>query len=64
MFSSNENSSLAGLLLTYALTLSDDIIDTMFALTSVETRYIVGRRETVALHMQSISKTFKNCIDR
>jgi Na+(H+)/acetate symporter ActP len=44
MFSSNENSSLAGLLLTYALTLSDDIIDTMFALTSVETRMVSVER--------------------
>jgi len=33
MFSANENSSLAGLLLTYALTLADDIIDTIFSFT-------------------------------
>jgi hypothetical protein len=35
MFSSNENSSLTGLLLSYALTLADDIINTMFSLTNL-----------------------------
>lgn len=44
MFSSNENPSLAGLLLTYALTLADDIIDTMFSFTSLENRMVSVER--------------------
>jgi hypothetical protein len=44
MFSSNENPSLAGLLLTYALTLADDIIDTVFSITYLETKMISVER--------------------
>jgi len=44
IFSSNENPSLAGLLLTYALTLSDDIIDSIFSFTNLENRMISVER--------------------
>jgi len=44
MFSENENPSLAGLLLTYALTLADDIIDTMFCFTSLESKMVSVER--------------------
>jgi ATP-binding cassette subfamily C (CFTR/MRP) protein 2 len=44
MFSENENPSLAGLLLTYALTLADDIIDTIFSVTYLETKMVSVER--------------------
>ena len=44
MFSENNNPSLAGLLLSYALTLADDIIDTMFSFTSLEARMVSVER--------------------
>jgi hypothetical protein len=44
MFSHNENSALAGLLLTYALGLSDDIIDTIFSFTYLEAKMVSVER--------------------
>jgi hypothetical protein len=44
MLSDNENPSLAGLLLTYSLTLSDDIIDTIFSFTYLETKMVSVER--------------------
>lgn len=44
MFSENENPSLAGLLLTYALTLADDITDSMFSFTSLESKMVSVER--------------------
>jgi hypothetical protein len=44
MLSDNENPSLAGLLLAYSLTLSDDIIDTIFSFTYLETKMVSVER--------------------
>lgn len=40
ILSSNENPSLAGLLLTYALTLNEDITGFIFSLAGVETKMV------------------------
>lgn len=52
MFSSNQNPSLAGLLLSYALTLADDIIDTMFSFTSLESRMVSVERISTFMRIQ------------
>lgn len=44
MFSNNENASFAGLLLTYAMTLADDILGTLLSFTYLEGKMVSVER--------------------
>lgn len=44
IFGENSSSSLAGLLLTYALTLSDEVTGVMFSLATLETKMVSVER--------------------
>ena len=46
ILSDNGNGSLAGLLLTYSLSVNSDLVDTIFAYASLETKMIAIERVT------------------